>query len=77
MYGNELWSAVSRRGAGGRGAEAGQWPQVVGGRFFCLVADWSQPYVILEAARTRGKEELTAHRQRTYQGLHCIDHGHQ
>jgi hypothetical protein len=59
IYGNEMWLAVSRRGAGGRGTEAARWPRVVvRGLFFCLVADWSQPYVILEAARQRGKEDL-------------------
>jgi hypothetical protein len=38
---------------------------------FCLVADWSQPYVMLEAARQQGREDLdgtpTTH---AHQGLY-------
>ena len=42
-----------------RGGGSSNGPRVVRIRFFFgLVADWSQPYVILEAARQRGKEDL-------------------
>ena len=59
VYRNKLWLVVPRRGAGERGAEAAShWPRVVRKQFFCLVADWSQPYVILEAARGNQEKSI-------------------